>query len=120
MMAKTARWMVVSVSLMGIILLSGAAMAADEGAKIDINTADKAALTTLNGIGDALADRIIEYRKKQAFEKPEDLQNVKGIGPSTFNKNKDRIIVRPPEPVKEASPSVPEKPATSKESKPKS
>jgi competence protein ComEA len=112
--------MVVAVSLVAVIFFAGAAMAADHAGKVDINTADKAQLTTLNGIGDALADRIIEYRKKQAFAKPQDIQNVKGIGPSTFKKNKDRITVGAPEPVKGASPSAPEKPAATKESKPKS
>ncbi len=52
---------------------------------INPNTADKASLQRLNGIGPALARQIIEYRErtnlKPAFKKPDDLQKVRGIGP---------------------------------------
>lgn len=120
MMAKTLRLTLVSMALAALIVFSGAAMAADHAGKVNINTDAKAQLTTLHGIGDALADRIIEYRKNQAFAQPADIQNVRGIGPSTFEKNKDRIVVGTPEPVKETPPAVPEEADTSQESKPKS
>lgn len=54
---------------------------------IDINTASAADLDGLPGIGQALAQRIIEYRTSNgAFKSPEDLRNVKGIGPALFEK----------------------------------
>lgn len=54
---------------------------------IDINVASAADFDSLPGIGQALAQRIIEYRTSNgAFKSPEDLQNVKGIGPALFEK----------------------------------
>ena len=66
---------------------------ADKG-KININTASKKELTTLKGVGDKIADRIIEYRKAHPFKTIEDLMNVKGIGQKLFDKNKDLITVK--------------------------
>ena len=48
---------------------------------ININTADKETLTALPGIGDVLAQRILDYRETHgAFTAPEELTNVEGIG----------------------------------------
>ncbi|WP_448375176.1 ComEA family DNA-binding protein [Fervidobacterium sp.] len=60
---------------------------------IDLNTATLEELQTLPGIGPAKARAIVQYREKQPFAKPEDLMNVTGIGPKTFEKLKDRIKV---------------------------
>ena len=60
---------------------------------ININTATKEELQKLNSIGAAKADAIIEYRNKTPFTKPEDIMNVKGIGKSIYEKNKDNIGV---------------------------
>ncbi len=60
---------------------------------VNINTAGKEELMTLNGIGDVLADRIIEYRKSSIFKKKEDIMSVNGIGASKFDKIKDQIII---------------------------
>lgn len=60
---------------------------------ININTADKSRLTELSGVGDAIADRIIEYRNKTRFSSIEDIKNVKGIGDATFEKIKNQITV---------------------------
>ncbi len=62
--------------------------------KININTASKKELKTLDGVGKKVADRIIEYRKNKPFEKIEDFMNVKGIGKKKFEKNKDLITVK--------------------------
>lgn len=62
--------------------------------KISINTASKEELMTLKGIGDAKAQRIIDYRNNNGyFEKIEDILNVSGIGESIFNKIKDNIEI---------------------------
>jgi competence protein ComEA len=54
-------------------------------ALININTADAALLDTLPGIGPAYAARIIDYRTVHGpFARTEDIQNVSGIGPSTY------------------------------------
>lgn len=65
--------------------------AKDEG-KININTADKEALKTLPGIGDAKADSIISYRESNGpFGNIEDLMNVEGIKEGVFHKIEDKI-----------------------------
>lgn len=51
---------------------------------IDIRTADESQLETLDGIGPALAKRIVEYRTASGFDNPEDVQNVPGIGAKKF------------------------------------
>ena len=55
-------------------------------AKININTADAAALETLPGVGPALAGRIIDWRETNgAFSSVDDLLNVTGIGQKTLD-----------------------------------
>jgi competence protein ComEA len=67
---------------------------ADEEGKININTAPADELEKLKQVGPNYAVRIIEYREKNGpFEKPEDIMNVKGIGPKTFELNKEQIVV---------------------------
>lgn len=62
--------------------------------KVNINTATSSELQTLNGIGEAKAKAIIEYREKNGnFEKIEDIKNVSGIGDSVYEKIKDNITV---------------------------
>ncbi|MDD2409726.1 MAG: helix-hairpin-helix domain-containing protein [Bacilli bacterium] len=60
---------------------------------ININTANIEELTTLNGIGEIVANRIISYRFNSPFTSIEDIMNVQGIGPTIFAKIKDYIII---------------------------
>lgn len=69
---------------------------ADADGPIDINAASEAELDALPGIGQALAQRIIEYRTTNgSFKAIEDLRNVKGIGPALFEKIASLITVGP-------------------------
>ena len=62
--------------------------------KININTASVEQLMTLERVGEKYAVRIVEYREKQGpFKAPEEIMNVKGIGPKTWEANKDRIAL---------------------------
>jgi competence protein ComEA len=62
--------------------------------RVDINLAGAALLETLPKIGPATAQNIIEYRETQGpFETIEQIQDVKGIGPATFEGLKDLIVV---------------------------
>jgi len=62
--------------------------------KIDINRAEPWLLEVLPGIGEVLAQRILDYRsEKGPFRRIEDLLKVSGIGEATFEKIKDFITV---------------------------
>ena len=64
-----------------------------ETKKISINSATIEELSTLPGIGPAMAQRIIDYRNNQSFQKIEDIMNVKGIKEKIFMKIKDYITL---------------------------
>lgn len=63
--------------------------------QININEATAAEFRGLPGIGERIAERIIEYRnKKGSFHSIEDLQNVKGIGKKMFAKIKPFVEIK--------------------------
>lgn len=67
---------------------------AEKGDLININTASAGELTTLKGVGAAIALRIIEYRETYGgFSEIEEIMNVKGIGEKVFEEIKDNICV---------------------------
>jgi competence protein ComEA len=62
--------------------------------KIDINRAETWLLEALPGIGEVLAQRIVDYRSENGpFRRIEDLLHVSGIGEATFEQIKDFITV---------------------------
>lgn len=61
-------------------------------AKININTATVSELDKLDGIGPAIAQKIVDYRTQNGlFKKIEDIMNVSGIGEGKFVNIKDKI-----------------------------
>lgn len=63
---------------------------------IDINTASQAELESLPGIGPTTATKIIDYRTANGpFLNTEDIINVAGIGPGTYERIKHLITVGP-------------------------
>jgi competence protein ComEA len=61
---------------------------------VNVNTASAAELQTLSGIGPALSQRIIDYRTAhRPFERADELQRVRGIGPKTLEALRARITV---------------------------
>jgi len=55
---------------------------------VDINTASKSELMSLNGVGAKKADAIIKYRKGNCFKSVNGLTKVKGIGDKFMQKNR--------------------------------
>ncbi|HQW37294.1 MAG TPA: ComEA family DNA-binding protein, partial [Usitatibacteraceae bacterium] len=63
-------------------------------AAVNINSATKEQLETLDGIGPVKAQAIIDYRKKNGpFRTLEDLKKVDGIGDATFDKVRKDIML---------------------------
>ncbi len=60
---------------------------------VNINTADASTIAAnLNGIGDAKAKAIVEFRDKNGpFKSADELVKVKGVGLKTVDKNRDLI-----------------------------
>lgn len=62
--------------------------------KVNLNTATKAQLLSLNGIGESRAEAILAYRETSGgFSKIEDLKKVDGIKDGIFQKIREQITV---------------------------
>lgn len=69
------------------------AAAASDG-RVNLNTADAAALDTLPRIGPAMAARILAWREANGrFASVDDLRNIAGIGDATFEGLRDLVTV---------------------------
>lgn len=78
----------------GSFALPEAAKGADTADKVNINTADVATLTNLNGIGQSRAEAIIAWREENGrFSSIEEIKNIDGIADKTYEKLKDQITV---------------------------
>jgi len=61
---------------------------------VNINTDNPKELESLDGIGESIAQRIIDYRREHGnFEVIEDIMRVSGIGKKKFEAIKDSIYV---------------------------
>ena len=62
--------------------------------KINLNTAEAWLLEALPGIGEVLAQRIVEYRNVNGpFQQVDDLKKVEGIGAAAVGKLRDKVTV---------------------------
>ena len=93
-MMRTQKWMTVFMVIALVMLSSGSVFAEEQG-KININTATAEELVQLDRVGPSYAEKIVVFRQENGpFKVPEDIMLVAGIGPKTFEINKDRIVVK--------------------------
>ena len=77
-----------------LVLAFGWMVRGEQPRMVDLNTATLKQLDSLPGIGPAIAERILKFRRKNGpFKRIEDLMNVRGIGEKKFLKLRDRIEV---------------------------
>lgn len=68
--------------------------AAEQGGKLNLNTATAAQLDKLPGVGPVLAERIVAYRdSKGGFRSVGELRQVDGIGDAKYAELKDLVVV---------------------------
>lgn len=66
----------------------------DKNLIVNINTASHSELMKLNGVGESIASKIIDYRETHGgFSSIEEIMNVSGIGKKVFEKIKDNIRI---------------------------
>lgn len=90
---------VLSLALGAGLLLQSPQLAAEESAVpavVNINAADAVTLAaTLKGVGHSRALEIVRHREKYGpFASPDELTEVKGIGPATLDMNRQRITLK--------------------------
>jgi len=86
-----------------------------------LNSASKADLMEINGIGEAKASAIIKERKKGKFKSFEDFQRVEGIGEETAKNVKNDVkIKKEPKSTKKATKKKTKKKKSKTKSKKKS
>jgi competence ComEA-like helix-hairpin-helix protein len=77
-------------AVLAFVMSAGFALAAAKPAptgKVNINSANVEQLSTLPGVGEKLAARIVEYRQKSGgFKSLQELMNVKGVGEKNFQR----------------------------------
>lgn len=62
---------------------------------VDVNHAEVAELVELPGIGQTIAERMVEYRKQNGpFQSVDDLRKVAGIGPKTLEALRPHVRVK--------------------------
>ena len=70
--------------------------AAEKGTPVDLNNATLEELVKLPRIGPAVAKRVIEFRKENGgFHRVEELRNVRGIGPKSFELLREMVTDLP-------------------------
>jgi competence protein ComEA len=88
------QFIAVFVTLLVLLALAGPVWG-QEAERVNINKASAQELAKLKKVGPKYAVRIIEHRQKYGpFKLTEELMEVPGIGPGTYNRIKDQIIAQ--------------------------
>ena len=83
---------ITSIAALAALIVSSISMAAP----VNINSASAEEMAqALNGIGLSKAQAIVEYRETNGlFNQADEIVYVQGIGDSTYQKNRDDILVK--------------------------
>jgi competence protein ComEA len=83
-------------ALLSALAAAGPALAARKqlapSDRIDLNRAPVVELMRLPGVGEKRAQAIVAHRKERPFRRPEDVLDVKGLGPAWFAKVKAHLV----------------------------
>ena len=93
-MATYKKLIAVSAALLVLLACIGPVWG-QEAERVNINKASAQELAKLQKVGPKNAVRIVEHRQKYGpFKLTEELMEVPGIGPGTYNRIKDQIIAQ--------------------------
>jgi len=82
------------IDITGIRILLPTFLDAEEEDKINLNTASAKELTSLPGIGEVLAARIVAYREERGpFQTLDDIMQVSGIGSKVVEEIRDLVTL---------------------------
>jgi competence protein ComEA len=91
-----ARRLVVAAALLAATPAFAAKKPLGPAERIDLNRASVAELMRLPGVGQKKAQAIVAHRQRTPFKRPEDVVQVKGLGPAWFQKVKANLTAGPP------------------------
>ena len=80
-----------ALAVMVAMFLALSVLPAPAAQRIDVNDATVEQLTALPGIGAAKAEAIVAERSERPFSSVDDLERVRGIGPSLVADLRDRV-----------------------------
>ena len=81
-------------TIKNLLIAAVLGLSATVWAEVDLNSANKAELQALKGIGPKKAEDIIAYREAHGgFKSVDELLNVKGVGKATLEKLRSELVV---------------------------